>query len=184
MFRSTRPLHLLRSVVCLILLGVAVTFLFRPALIVAGVLLPFALVGALTWGAYRLCRGIVRRARRGRSRIGAVEEVATVVPPPTRPSSQEPPALAACEVIEERREPVDLPARIEEPPAPRRLRSMARTAFHVGVEVGCGAALGAALSVLADWQFGTGIEFPAMGVAIGAVVGFVVGGEATSVQTA
>ena len=53
---------------------------------------------------------------------------------------------------------------------------MLRTAAYVGLEVGCGAALGAALSILADWQIGTGIEFPALGVAIGAVVGFVVGG--------
>ena len=172
MFRSTRPLHLLRSVVCLSLLGVAVVALSGPALAVAGTVLPFALVGGLTWGAYRLCRALVRRVFARRTRPAVVDGPASPDPIPV-----------ACRAPKEAR--------------PGRFGSMLRAAVYVGVEVGCGAALGAALSVLADWQIGTGIEFPAFGLFIGAVVGFVVGGmrptcaaegsrdeEASSVQAA
>ena len=155
MFRSTRPLHLLRSVVCLSLLGTAVIALIGPALAVAGTLLPFALVGGLTWGAYRLCLTLVRRIRERRARFEAVEVVAAPDPIPV--------------VL---RVPVERPASRR----PSRFGPMLRASVYVGVEDGCGAVLGAALSILADWQLGTGIEFPAFGLFIGAVVGFVVGG--------
>ncbi|MFO0845394.1 MAG: hypothetical protein U0797_23925 [Gemmataceae bacterium] len=57
------------------------------------------------------------------------------------------------------------------------MRSLLRAAMHVAVEVGCGAAVGAALGVLVDWQGGAGPEHVLLGAAIGAVVGFVVGGS-------
>ena len=157
MFSSTRPLDVLRSVVCLTLIGVAVITLSGPALAVAGVLLPFVLVGGLTWGGYRVARMLVRRVRAGRTRIDVQEPVATPSPVP----------VLFRQTKEER-------------PAPRRrgrFGSMMRTAMHVGVEVACGAALGAALSILVDWQIGSGIQHPAVGAAIGAVVGFIVGGS-------
>ena len=156
MFSSTRPLDVLRSVVCLSLLGVAVLVLIGPVLAVAGVLLPFVLIGGLAWGAYHFSRRLVRRLRGDRARF-AVKEVAA--------SPRPIPALFH-------------PASEERPASRRRGRfgSMMRTAMHIGVEVGCGAALGAALSILANWQIGTGIEHPALGAAIGAIVGFVVGG--------
>ena len=156
MFCSSRPLGLLRSLVCLALLGLAVIVLIGPALAVTGALLPFALIGGLAWGAYRLTRRLARRLRGDRGRFDVKEAEASLDPIPAlfRPST-------------------------EEQPAPRRstrFGSMVRTAMRIGVEVGCGAALGAALSVLVDWQTGSGIEHPALGAAIGAVVGFVVGG--------
>jgi hypothetical protein len=156
MFSSSRPLGLLRSAVYLSLLGIAVIVLIGPALAVAGVLLPFALIGGLAWGAYRFSRTLVRRVRGDRSRCEVKEVAASPGPIPAlfRPSWEERPASRR----------------------PGRLGSMVRTAMHVGFEVGCGAALGAALSILADWQTGSGIEHSALGAAIGAVVGFVVGG--------
>ncbi len=162
MFSSTRPIDVLRSVVCLSLLGVAVLVLIGPVLAIAGVLLPFVLIGGLAWGAYRFSRRLVRRLRGGRARVEAKEVVLSPRPAPV----------------------IFHPAR-EERPAPRRpsrFRSMVRTAMHVGVEVGCGAALGAALSVLVNWQVGTGIEHPALGAAIGAIVGFVVGGTRLRIE--
>ena len=156
MFNSSRPLDVLRSVICLTLLGVGVMVFIGPALAVAGTLLPFVLTGALTWGVYRFTRTLIRRVRNGRQPI----EVIDVAPAPT-------PAPAIFRPV------------VEEQPRrsrPRRFGAFMRTAMHIGVEVGCGAALGAALSVLVDWQTGAGIERPVLGAIIGAVVGFVVGG--------
>jgi hypothetical protein len=154
MFSCSSPLGLLRSLVYLSLLGFAVTVLIGPALAVAGTLLPFALVGALVYGGYRFGRAAVARVRGGRP----------------RPIIDEPPAPA----------PVVFRPTPVEPAAPRRpsrLRYLARSAMYVGLEMGCGAALGAALCVVVDWQGGTGVAHPALGAAIGAVVGFVVGGS-------
>ncbi|MFO0846849.1 MAG: hypothetical protein U0797_31535 [Gemmataceae bacterium] len=153
------PLGLLRSLVCLSLLGFAVTVLIGPAVAVAGTLLPFALIGGLVWGGYRGSRVLVRRLRTGRRVRLVIDE-----PPPAAP---EPAPVAFSPPVEER------PA----PRAPGRMRSLLRAAMHVAVEVGCGAAVGAALGVLVDWQNGAGPEHVLLGAAIGAVVGFVVGGS-------
>ena len=156
MFSSGRPLDLLRSVVCLSLLGVAVIVLIGPALAIAGVLLPFVLIGGLAWGAYRFTLELVRRMRGDESRFEVKEVAASCmsVPPRFRP-------LTEARTTSRQQ---------------GRFRSMMRTAIQVGIEVGCGAAIGAALCILVDWQTGTSIEHPALGATIGAVVGFVVGG--------
>jgi hypothetical protein len=158
MLCCSRPLGVLRSVICLALLGFAVTVLIGPVLAVVGFLLPFALIGALAWVCYRFGRGLIQRVvRRRRARLVLVDA---------------PPAHVE--------EPVVLQTVAEDkvvPRPPSRLRSLARSSLHVAVEVCCGAALGAALAVVADWQTGAGIEHVALGAAIGAVVGFVVGGS-------
>jgi hypothetical protein len=162
MIRCYGPLGLLRSLVCLSLLGFAVTVLIGPAVAVVGTLLPFALIGGLVWGGYRGSRSLVRRLRTGRRVRLVVDE------PPAAPTPEPVPV------------PVAFSPPAEERPAPRapgRMRSLLRTAMHVAVEVGCGAAVGAALGVLVDWQNGVGPEHALLGAAIGAVVGFVVGGS-------
>jgi hypothetical protein len=158
MFCCSSPLGVLRSLVYLSLLGFAVTVLIGPAVAVAGTLLPFALIGGLAYGGYRLAALAVRRIRGERLPVVRVEEAAPVRPEPVLfcPEAEEP--LAAKR-------------------QPGRMGRLARSAIHVGIEVGCGAALGAALCVLAEWQGGPGAAHPALGAAIGAVVGFVVGGS-------
>ena len=152
MFNSARPLHILRSLVFLSLIGFAVLVLIGPVVAIAGAVVPFALIGGLAWGGYRVTGRMVRRLRGDRSRlvVKAVDEVPVLYRP----------------VVEER------PARRR----PSRIGSFAKTCVRIGVEMGCGAALGAVLGVLFDWQSGTGFEHAALGTAIGAVVGFVVGG--------
>jgi hypothetical protein len=157
MFNSSRPLAVLRSLAYLVLLGLAVTVLVGPAVAVAGALLPFALIGALAWGGYRSSRAALRRLR-GERQGPVVHE------------GEAAPGVA----------PAPLPRAVAERPIRRargRSGSLARTGWYVVVEVCCGAALGAALCVLANWQAGPGAGHPALGAAIGAVVGFVVGGS-------
>jgi hypothetical protein len=149
----THPLGLLRSLASLSLLGLAVVVLIGPVLAIAGVLLPFAVIGALAWGAYRLVRWLGWRVWRGRRRH--------VVILPKEPEL----ALVA-------EEPSADPA-----PRPTRLRRGLRTALNVIFEVGCGAALGLGLALLAGWQTGVVLEYAPLGAVIGAVVGFVVGGS-------
>jgi hypothetical protein len=149
---QTHPLGLLRSFAYLSLLGLAVVVLIGPVLAIAGVLLPFAVIGALAWGAYRLVRALGWRLwRRQRRHVMLQKEPL--------------PAL----VVEE------LPA--EPASRPSRLRRATRTALNVLVEVTSGAALGFGLAVLAGWQAGILFEYAPLGAAIGAVVGFVVGGS-------
>jgi hypothetical protein len=62
------------------------------------------------------------------------------------------------------------------PQPPSRLASFTRRAAYLFFEVGCGAALGAGLAVLADWQTSASVEHVLTGAGIGAVVAFVVGG--------
>jgi hypothetical protein len=157
MICCSRPLGVLRSLVCLALIGVAVVVLIGPALAVVGVLLPFAVIGALAWGGYRFGRTMLCRVRGRRQRLVFVD-----VSPAPRPA----PAVT--------RPVMDaLPA----PQSPSRLGRLARSATQILVEVGCGAALGAALAVVVDWQTVARVEHAALGAAIGAVVGFVVGGS-------
>src|SRR5262245_5121120 len=135
MFTSSRPLDVLRSLVYLVLLGFAVIVLVGPAVAVAGALLPFALIGALAWGGYRFSRAALRRLRGNRPGLVVREgEAAAYVAPP-------------------------LPHAVAERPSRRargRSGSLARTVWYVAVEVCCGAALGAALCVLVNWQAGPG----------------------------
>jgi hypothetical protein len=164
MLCCSRPLGVLRSLFCLALLGLGVTVLIGPALAVLGVLLPFALIGALAWVCYRLGRALVRRVFRRRARRLVLVDV---------PPASEPEPVIFHAVAQDR--PVVRP--------PSRLRSLVRTGTHVVIEVACGAALGASLAVLADWQNSAGIEHVALGAAIGAVVGFVVGESRSSTPT-
>jgi hypothetical protein len=169
MMCCSRPLGVLRSLVCLTLIGVAVTVLIGPVLTIGGVLLPFVVIGALAWGGYRLSRAVVLRLSGRRERLVVIEE--RLIPREQRPV---PPPVQAPVV-----RPVmvmdALPVSGSRPAS--RLRSLARTAMHVVIEVACGAALGAALAVVVDWQTVTRVEHAALGAAIGAVVGFVVGGS-------
>jgi hypothetical protein len=157
MLCCSRPLGALRSLVCLALLGFAVTVLIGPVLAVVGVLLPFALIGALAWVCYRFGRALVQRVFRRPARLVLIDAPPSPAPQPV-----------VLQTVEE-----DLPA-VRPPP---RFRSLVRSSLHVFVEIGCGAALGAALAGVVYWQNGAGIEFVALGAAIGAVVGFVVGGS-------
>jgi hypothetical protein len=170
MFCCNRSFGVLRSLVCLALLGVAVIVLIGPVLAILGVLLPFAIIGALAWAGYRLFQVVFRRERSRQRALVLLKD-----DPPARPT---PPSVVLA--------PAPVVAVAEKRPVPHRpsrLRSLARSAFHVAVEVGCGAAVGGALAVVA-WQSGAAMQSGAaieqqvaLGAAIGAVVGFVVGGS-------
>jgi hypothetical protein len=159
MFSNNRPFDLLRSLLYLSLLGFAVLLLSGPVLAVAGILLPFALIGGLTWAGYRVSHNLVRRLRGEQAR--PIFEEVKAIPSPA---------------------PVLYRPVVAERPAPRkpsRLASLLGSALRIGIETACGAILGAALGVVA-WQYGGGtVEFVLFGTAIGAVVGFVVGGSGT-----
>jgi hypothetical protein len=164
MFCCTRLTDLLRTFLSLSLLGFAVVVLIGPALAILGVLLPFALIGALAlvlyWAVRALLRWLCGRRLR-RMPKGEIEQGIRL------------PVLADALAVE------------EAPPAatihqPSRLRSALRTALQITVEVVCGAALGAGLALLIDWQTGGGFERVALGASIGAVVGFVLGGSRRS----
>jgi hypothetical protein len=153
----SQPFGVVRSIVCLALLGIAVIVLTGPVLAVAGVLLPFAVIGALSWGGYRFGRTLLNRVR------GRHEQLIVVK---ARPEPRPQPAVI--------RPVMDA---LPEVRPPSRLRRLTRSATYVLVEVGCGTALGAAMAVIVDWQSSANIEHAALGAAIGAVVGFVVGGS-------
>jgi hypothetical protein len=157
MFCCSRPLGLLRTLVCLSLIGLAVTVLIGPVLAVLGVLLPFALIGGLAWGGYHAGCMLLRRLRGDRRPVVFKDEAPASTPLPM------------------------IDSRVAQGPAPvhpmRRLGALARTGLHLFVEVGCGAALGAGLAVLADWQSSASIERVLLGAGIGAIVAFVVGGS-------
>jgi hypothetical protein len=157
MICCSRPFGVVRSLVCLALLGVAVIVLTGPVLAVAGVLLPFAVIGALSWGGYRFGRSLLNRVRGRHEQLVIVD---------TRPQPRPSPAVVR---------PVMDALPVVRPPS--RLRRLTRSAMYVLVEVGCGTALGAAMAVIVDWQTAARIEHAALGAAIGAVVGFVVGGS-------
>jgi hypothetical protein len=157
MFCCSRRLGVLRSLMGLALMGFAVTVLIGPVLAVLGVLLPFAMIGALAWVGFRVGRVLVRRIRGRRTRLVLVDS----------------PPAPSVDHVDFRPAVGELP--IVRPPS--RLRALTRSTLQVAVEVGCGAILGAALAVLMDWQSGSGIEHPTLGAIIGAVVGFVVGGS-------
>jgi hypothetical protein len=152
MYCRTHPLGLLRSLASLSLLGLAVVVLIGPVLAIVGVLLPFAIIGALAWGVHRVVRNVTWRVWR-RQRVHVLQQ-------------KEP--MDAL-VVEE------VPA--EPAPRPSQLRSAMRSAVHVLVEVVSGTALGLGLAMLAGWQMGMPFEYAPLGAAIGAVVGFVVGGS-------
>ena len=153
----SQPFGMVRTLVCLALLGVAVIVLIGPALAVAGVLLPFAVIGALSWGGYRFGQSLLNRARVRKERLIIVD---------ARPEPRPSPAVVR---------PVMNALPVVRPPS--RLRRLTRSASYVLVEVGCGTAHGAAMAVIVDWQTSARIEHAALGAAIGAVVGFVVGGS-------
>jgi hypothetical protein len=157
MSTSCRPLSLFRSLVLFSLLGLAVLVLIGPVLAIVGVLLPFALIGLLAWGGYRLLARLRRRiwARKGEREIVRVAEL-----------NPEPP----LEVVA-----LETPA-----PAPAPRPRAWRTVGYVLAEMVCGAAVGASLAVLAAWQQDSSFEFVPIGAGIGAVVGFVVGGARPS----
>jgi hypothetical protein len=147
----------LRTLLCLALLGFAVIVLVGPVLAILGVLLPFAIVGALAWVGFRFGRALTRRWRGQRARLVMVD---------VRPTPEHRPIVVST---------------VEEPRAAARSASrigrMGATTMHVAAEMTCGAALGAALAILVDWQSGAGVEHAALGALIGSVVGFVVGGS-------
>jgi hypothetical protein len=137
----------LRSFVLLSLLGVAVLVLIGPVLAIAGVLLPFALIGLLAWGAYHGVRALRNRIRAGRGLPGFGRRDARRV------------------------------VALQGAPRPGPWGAATARALAICGEVTCGAAVGCGLALLAAWQQEVGFELAALGAVIGAVVGFVVGGS-------
>src|SRR6516225_8867426 len=72
MFCGHNPLGFMRSLVVMALLGFAVIVLIGPALGVVGTLLPFAIIGGLSWAGYRFGRRTLAWLR-GERRFQAID---------------------------------------------------------------------------------------------------------------
>jgi hypothetical protein len=149
-------LKLLVKLIWWSLLGFAAVVLIGPALAVLGTLLPFALVGAGVWGAYRGVRVLVERRRTVRG-------------------ADAPPRVVAVRRVEPEARP-RLPVPRPSLPDPEELRRQASRAWRLGLEVVCGALVGCLLGAAAMWQTPAGPECVVVGLLAGAAAGFVVGG--------
>jgi hypothetical protein len=176
MYRSYQASGVFGKVAHLALLGVGILFLGPIALGLAatalgiavalvGVAAPFVLIGAIGYGPYLLVRRVFGGPRRQ-----VPMEARRVVPqaaPPARPV----PVRVAIERPETPR-----------PETPRPARRPRGVVARVVSEVLCGALLGgtlggvAVIGTVGTWQTGALLDYAGLGMAIGAVVGFVVGG--------
>lgn len=173
------PFGVFRTLASLAILGVGVLVLAGPVLAIGGFLLPFAVVGGLAYGGYRLLRrvtGANRVAFRHKAEWAAREAQLRAV-------------AAAQHAHEQAR---NLAARVARSEVPARVATAARakaghvrsavgTAFRVLSEVACGAAVGTGLGLIAGSQTGAFGYHAAFGAAVGAVTGFVVGGPRTTI---
>jgi hypothetical protein len=154
----------------LALLGAGIVLVTGPVVALIGLLLPFAMVGGLAYGSYHLVQRIVK-GRTHEEMKAKVEETAAQV----RDN-----AVLAAQRLRQAVARVDLPAvgprvTVSIRRAGGRVRWLGGVIARTALEVGAGAAVGAALAALAAPQFGW-TDQVALGAGIGAVAGFVVGG--------
>lgn len=153
------PLNLAASLIgkmsSLALLGIGVLFVGPIALGVVAVILPFVVIGAIAYLPYRLARRWL-----GNKRNAPLEA------PKLRPLTLavERPILAPAPAV---------------PPIERKPKPAGAVARMLG-EVACGALVGGVLGMLAGYQSPELMNYASLGVGIGTVVGFVVGGPRTN----
>jgi hypothetical protein len=158
----------LRKLVWFTVLGFATVILIGPVLAVLGTVLPFALVGALVWLAYK---GVRRLAGRGREKPALPEVLQEAGRGARRAFAQ---GIQKCSGW--------APAVRRWPPAARcRLRAAGgwvaargRSAGRRLLEILCGALVGALVSWLIT---GAVDDYTALGALVGAALGFVAGGS-------